>query len=70
VRELVLRAKEVERIRRTLERLHSPRLQMMLIVALTGAVGFLSSFVLENDGAGAEGHQRKLIGASSSRRRA
>jgi len=46
MREIAHRMKEVERIRHTLERLHSPRLQMMLIVALTGAVGFLSSVAL------------------------
>lgn len=37
------RAGDVARIRRVLERLHSPRLQMMFIVSLTGAVGFLTS---------------------------
>jgi hypothetical protein len=30
--------------------MHSPRLQMMLIVALTGAVGFLTSFTLLHSG--------------------
>jgi uncharacterized membrane protein YgcG len=40
------RRKEIARIQRTLERLHSPRLQMMLIVALTASVGFLASFAL------------------------
>lgn len=40
------RRKEIARIQCTLERLHSPRLQMMLIVALTAAVGFLASFAL------------------------
>jgi len=40
------RHKEIARIQRTLERLHSPRLQMMLIVALTASVGFLASFAL------------------------
>ena len=40
------RGREVHRIRRVIERLESPRLQMMLIVALTGAAGFLASFVM------------------------
>jgi hypothetical protein len=46
----VIRRREITRIQKTLERLHSPRLQMMVIVALTGAVGFLASFVLLNLG--------------------
>lgn len=41
-----LRAQELARLRHALERLHSPRLQMSVIVALTGAVGFLSSVTL------------------------
>jgi hypothetical protein len=46
-------SREVERVRGVLERrLHSPRLQMMLIVALTGAVGFFASFVLLRSGLG------------------
>lgn len=40
------RQKEVERHRRLIERLHSPRLQMALIAALTGASGLLASYVL------------------------
>lgn len=40
------RRREVERAQRLLLRLHSPRLQMSLIVALTAGVGFLSSVVL------------------------
>jgi hypothetical protein len=39
------RAKEITRLRRKLERDGHPRLQMLLIVAITGSVGFLSSFV-------------------------
>lgn len=41
-----LRARELARLQHVLERLHSPRLQMSVIVALTGALGFLSSVVL------------------------
>lgn len=41
---------ELARIRRRLEKLHSPRLQMALIVALTGAVGFLTSVLLLHAG--------------------
>ncbi|MCM8623850.1 MAG: hypothetical protein NFW16_19460 [Candidatus Accumulibacter sp.] len=41
-----LRRKEVERQRSRLEALGRPRLQMMLIVALTGLGGFLASFVM------------------------
>jgi hypothetical protein len=44
------RRTEIARIQRLLERLHSPRLQMMLIVALTAAVGFLVSFALLHAG--------------------
>lgn len=44
------RGREIARIQRLIERLHSPRLQMMLIVALTGAVGWLASFVLLHAG--------------------
>jgi len=40
------RDKEVERHRRLIERVHSPRLQMALIAALTGASGLLASYVL------------------------
>lgn len=35
-----LRARELARLQHALERLHSPRLQMSVIVALTGAIGF------------------------------
>ena len=41
-----LRRKEVERQRSRLEALGQPRLQMMLIVALTGLGGFLASFAM------------------------
>jgi hypothetical protein len=44
------RAQELARVRHALERLHSPRLQMSIIVALTGAVGFLSSVALLHSG--------------------
>lgn len=36
----------LQRLRRNLERQGYPRLQMMLLVALTGGAGFLASFVL------------------------
>jgi hypothetical protein len=41
-----IRRKEIERQRSRLEALGNPRLQMLLIVALTGLGGFLASFVL------------------------
>ena len=44
------REAEVGRVRRALERLHSLRLQMMLIVALTAATGFLTSVLLLSGG--------------------
>jgi hypothetical protein len=44
------RALELARIQRVLERFHAPRLQMLVIVALTGAVGFLSSVLLLHSG--------------------
>lgn len=40
------REREVARLRRLLERAHSPRLQMVLIVSLTGAAGFFASVIL------------------------
>jgi hypothetical protein len=40
------RDREVLRLRRLLERAHSPRLQMVLIVSATGAAGFLASATL------------------------
>jgi hypothetical protein len=40
------REREVARLRRLIEHAHAPRLQMMLIVALTGAGGFLASAFL------------------------
>jgi uncharacterized membrane protein YgcG len=44
------RNRDLERIRRLIERLHSPRLHMMLIVALTAAVGFLVTVALLHAG--------------------
>lgn len=41
-----LRLREVQRVRRLLETASSPRLQMLLLVGLTGAVGFLASVLL------------------------
>lgn len=46
----VARIRELARVRRALGGLHSLRLQMMLIVALTGAVGFLASVTLLSGG--------------------
>ena len=40
------RQHEVGRVRTLIERLESPRLQMMVIVALTGAVGLLASYLM------------------------
>ena len=40
------RARDVERLRGQLERDSYPRLQMLLLVTLTGAAGFLASFLL------------------------
>ncbi|MBE2180531.1 MAG: hypothetical protein IAE97_08675 [Chthoniobacterales bacterium] len=40
------RERELTRIRRALEKLQAPRLQMALIVALTGGIGFLASVTL------------------------
>lgn len=45
-----LRIQEVARLQHVLERLHSPRLHMSIIVALTGASGFLSSVLLLHSG--------------------
>jgi hypothetical protein len=47
---IVSREREVGRVRRALGRLHSLRLQMMLIVALTAATGFLASVLLLSGG--------------------
>lgn len=44
------RAGEVERRRRIMEKLHSPRLQMGFIAALTGASGLLASYLLRLGG--------------------
>jgi hypothetical protein len=41
-----LRALVLRRLQRSLERNGFPRLQMLLIVVLTGAVGFVASFLL------------------------
>lgn len=40
------RQNEVGRMREAIERLESPRVQMMFIVAVTGAVGFVASYVM------------------------
>lgn len=40
------RDREVEHRRRLIERLHSPRLQMAFIAALTGGVGLLASYLM------------------------
>lgn len=40
------RQREIGRVRGLIERLESPRLQMMVIVALTGATGLLASYVM------------------------
>lgn len=47
---LTLRNRLVERIRKTIERRGYPRLQMMLLVALTGGAGFMCSFALLHSG--------------------
>lgn len=44
------RLREVKRLRALLERDAYPRLQMTLLVAITGAAGFLVSYVLLNNG--------------------
>jgi hypothetical protein len=44
------RGREVARIQRLIERIHSPRLHMMLIVALTAAVAFLVTAALLHAG--------------------
>ncbi len=44
------RSREVERHRKLIERLHSPRLQMAFIAALTGASGLLASYLLRIGG--------------------
>ncbi|WP_257387021.1 hypothetical protein [Tahibacter caeni] len=46
------RDREVERRRRLIERLHSPRLAMALITALTAACGLLGSYALLHAGLG------------------
>ncbi len=46
VTSLFNRQREVKRVQRLLLRLHSPRLQMSLIVALTAAVGWIGSISL------------------------
>lgn len=49
------RRSEIARLQRLIERAHSPRLSMMLIGALTAAVGFLASVVLLHAGVGSLG---------------
>jgi hypothetical protein len=44
--ETISRKQEVARLRRLVERAHSPRLHMFLIVSLTAAIGFIASFLL------------------------
>lgn len=44
--EVMSRSSEHKRIQQALERFHSPRLQMALIVFLTGIIGFFSSVML------------------------
>ncbi|MGH8079327.1 MAG: hypothetical protein ACREP7_02050 [Lysobacter sp.] len=46
---------EVSRLRAYLERAHWPRLQMSLIVLMTGAIGFLASYLMLNTGLHAMG---------------
>ena len=41
-----LRARELARLQHVLERMSAPRLQMSIIVAMTGAIGFLSSVMM------------------------
>jgi hypothetical protein len=41
-----IRRQEIERVRVALLRAHWPRLQMMIIVSLTGATGFVTSVAL------------------------
>ena len=47
-----LRTQEIHRLRDKLEREGFPRLQMLLLVIVTGAVGFLASYVLLTAGLG------------------
>jgi uncharacterized membrane protein YgcG len=47
------RTTEIAKLQRLIERMQLPRLSMMLIVALTAAVGFLASFALLHVGVGA-----------------
>lgn len=44
------REREIERLRAWLERHDSPRLRMLLLVALTGGTGFLASWVMLREG--------------------
>ncbi len=44
------RSNEIARLQRLIERMHSPRLHMMLIVALTATAGFLASIALLHAG--------------------
>jgi hypothetical protein len=44
------RLKEIQRLRKSLEKDSFPRLQMFLLVSITGGVGFLASFILRHFG--------------------
>ena len=48
--ETVSRAREVAQLRRFVERAHSPRFHMFLIVSLTAAIGFIASFFMLHAG--------------------
>lgn len=50
VRVLIYRSREIQRIRSDLEREGLPRLQMSLLVALTGISGFVASYTLLHAG--------------------
>jgi hypothetical protein len=47
------RRREIARLQRLIERVHWPRLSMMLVVTLTAAAGFLASFALLHAGVNA-----------------
>ncbi|UXI69176.1 hypothetical protein [Tahibacter amnicola] len=47
------REREIARRRKLLEKVHWPRLTMFLMVSLTGAVGFLASYLMLRAGVGA-----------------
>lgn len=48
--ETISRAQKVARVRRLVERAHSPRLHMFLIVSLTAAIGFLATVLMLHAG--------------------